>query len=66
VGSDPGLMAEAARMIEALGFAMLDLNFGCPVRKVTAPGGGAALLKDPKKGVAMMKAVSFGQQTMPA
>ena len=34
-GSEPGVMAEAARMVEAAGADLVDINFGCPVRKVT-------------------------------
>src|SRR6202042_624846 len=32
-GSDPGVMAEAARMVEGLGFDLVDLNLGCPAKK---------------------------------
>ncbi len=45
-GSDPQVMAEAARMCEGLGFDTLDLNYGCPVRKVIAREAGAAMLTD--------------------
>src|SRR6201989_420718 len=45
-GSDPGAMAEAARMVEAAGADVVDMNFGCPVKKVTKTGGAAALLSD--------------------
>ncbi|HKC76845.1 MAG TPA: tRNA-dihydrouridine synthase, partial [Gaiellaceae bacterium] len=34
-GSEPRAMAEAARMVEAAGADLVDMNFGCPVRKVT-------------------------------
>jgi nifR3 family TIM-barrel protein len=47
VGHNPASMGEAAAMIEDLGFEILDLNFGCPVRKVTGPGAGSALLQRP-------------------
>jgi tRNA-dihydrouridine synthase B len=45
-GSDPDVMAEAARICEGLGFDVLDLNYGCPVRKVIAREAGAAMLTD--------------------
>jgi nifR3 family TIM-barrel protein len=47
VGHNPESMGKAAAMIEALGFDILDLNCGCPVRKVTGPGAGSALLQRP-------------------
>jgi tRNA-dihydrouridine synthase B len=47
VGHSPVSMGKAAAMIEAMGFEILDLNFGCPVRKVTGPGAGSALLQRP-------------------
>jgi tRNA-dihydrouridine synthase B len=46
-GSEPRAMAEAARMVEAAGADLVDMNFGCPVRKVTKTGAGAHLLEDP-------------------
>ena len=45
-GSDPAAMAEAARMVESAGADLVDMNFGCPVRKVTKTGAGAHLLQD--------------------
>src|SRR5882724_9200755 len=45
-GADPGVMAEAARVCEDLGFDILDLNFGCPVNKVVKCNGGSGLLRD--------------------
>ena len=42
-GADPGVMAEAARRVEELGFNLVDLNFDCPVRRILdhGEGGGA-------------------------
>ena len=45
-GSDPAVMADAARVCEDLGFDILDLNFGCPVNKVVKCNGGSGLLRD--------------------
>lgn len=46
-GADPALMAEAARMVSDAGADIVDMNFGCPVRKVTRTGAGCSLLDDP-------------------
>lgn len=45
-GSDPEVMAEAARVCEDLGFDFVDINFGCPVKKVVKCNGGSGLLRD--------------------
>jgi nifR3 family TIM-barrel protein len=47
-GSDPEIMAEAARMIDHLDFDILDVNMGCPVPKVVNNGEGSALMKQPE------------------
>ncbi len=45
-GSDPAVMAGAARMVEGLGFDLVDLNLGCPAKKVVKCNGGSGLLRD--------------------
>jgi nifR3 family TIM-barrel protein len=45
-GSDPQVMAEAARLVEGLGFDLVDLNLGCPAKKVVKCNGGSGLLRD--------------------
>ena len=57
-GCEPEPMAEAARMVEAAGADIVDLNFGCPVKKVTRTGAGATLLEDPDRAAALVEAVS--------
>jgi len=48
-GSEPDVMARAADIAVDAGADMVDLNMGCPVKKVVKTGAGASLLKDPKK-----------------
>lgn len=48
-GSKPEIAGEAARIIEELGFDVIDLNCGCPVDKVTKDGSGSAMLKTPER-----------------
>ncbi|WP_211826450.1 tRNA dihydrouridine synthase DusB [Kistimonas asteriae] len=45
-GGDPEMMAEAARQNEALGAQIIDINMGCPAKKVCSKAAGSALLKD--------------------
>lgn len=45
-GTEPALIAEAARMMEARGAHTIDLNFGCPARKVVHKASGSALMRD--------------------
>lgn len=49
VGSKVEIAGQAAKIIEELGFDVVDLNCGCPVDKVTKDGGGSGLLKDPQR-----------------
>src|SRR5262245_49975528 len=57
-GSDPVAMGEAARMVESAGADIVDINFGCPVKKVTKTGAGASLLDDPDHAERIVEAVA--------
>jgi nifR3 family TIM-barrel protein len=57
-GSEPGPMAHAARMVEAVGADIVDVNFGCPVKKVTKTGAGAHLLEDPDRACRIVEAIA--------
>jgi tRNA-dihydrouridine synthase B len=57
-GSEPAVMAEASRMVEAAGADLVDVNFGCPVRKVTKTGAGATLLDDPDRACRIVEAMA--------
>jgi tRNA-dihydrouridine synthase B len=57
-GSDPGAMADAGRMVAAAGADIVDMNFGCPVRKVTKTGAGAHLMEDPVLACRVVEAVA--------
>jgi tRNA-dihydrouridine synthase B len=56
-GSQPESMAEAARRCQALGFDAVDINMGCPVKKVIRSGAGAALMRDPDNAARIVAAV---------
>lgn len=56
-GSEPYIMAEAARRIEERPFDILDINMGCPVPKVVNNGEGSALMKEPEKVEAIVSSV---------
>ena len=47
-GSEPKTMAEAAKIVEALGADFIDLNLGCPTRKIVSNGDGGALMRQPQ------------------
>jgi tRNA-dihydrouridine synthase B len=57
-GSEPGAMADAARMVAAAGADIVDMNFGCPVRKVTKTGAGAHLMEDPELACRVVEAAA--------
>lgn len=56
-GREPEAMVEAARIVEQARPDIIDINFGCPVKKVAAKGAGAGMLRNPGKMLAITKAV---------
>jgi len=56
-GSDPKVMAYAAKVVRDCGADIVDINFGCPAPKVTKTEGGSACLRDPERCEAIMRAV---------
>jgi len=56
-GTDPGVMAEAAKIATENGADWIDINMGCPVRKVVKNGAGAALMKTPDRIRDILRAV---------
>jgi tRNA-dihydrouridine synthase B len=56
-GSNPDIMADAAAMVESSGADILDINFGCSVKKVIKTGSGAALMRTPGTAEAILTAV---------
>jgi nifR3 family TIM-barrel protein len=57
MGADPEVFAPAALRLVESGFDVIDINFGCPVRKVTKTGAGATLLEDPERACRIVDAV---------
>lgn len=55
-GDEPEMLAEAARLVEGYG-ELIDINMGCPVKKVVGTGAGSALMKDPLKVARIVKSV---------
>jgi nifR3 family TIM-barrel protein len=56
-GSDPEIMAEAAVAVEQAGADLVDINMGCPVRKVVKTGAGVALMEDPELAARIVSSV---------
>lgn len=57
-GSEPEYMAQAAQDLENRGFQFIDINFGCPAPKITGNGEGSAMMKDPARIGAVVRAVT--------
>lgn len=56
-GADPVMMGEAAAILSSHPIDCIDINMGCPVKKVTKKGAGAALMRDPQRAAAIITAV---------
>jgi nifR3 family TIM-barrel protein len=56
-GSDPAIVAKAAEMVQDSGADILDINFGCSVKKIVKTGAGVALMRSPKQAEALLQAV---------
>ncbi len=56
-GADPELMGRAAAIVASWPVDLIDINMGCPVRKVVKKGCGSALMKDPQRAEAIIRAV---------
>ena len=54
----PQAMADAARRAEASGAFLIDINMGCPVRKIARKGGGSGLIRDPELAIQIVEAVA--------
>jgi tRNA-dihydrouridine synthase B len=56
-GREPALMAEAAHLLEAHGATFLDINMGCPAKKVVCHSGGSSLMREPDVALEIVRAV---------
>ena len=56
-GNDPAKMAEAAKLNEDMGAKIIDINFGCPVKKVVNGYAGSALMKDEDRAISILESV---------
>jgi nifR3 family TIM-barrel protein len=65
VGCRPEAMGEAAKIVEGLGYDLIDINFGCPVPKIAGNGAGSALLAEPEKAREIFKAVVRSVKRIP-
>ncbi|MBW2596081.1 MAG: tRNA dihydrouridine synthase DusB [Deltaproteobacteria bacterium] len=56
-GADPDILCDAAGIVTEMGADLVDINAGCPVKKVLKTGAGAALMRDPAKFAAVVRSV---------
>lgn len=57
-GREPGPMAEAARRLAGEGAPIIDINMGCPAKKVTSGASGSALMREPDRALSLIEAVA--------
>src|ERR671911_451616 len=56
-GGDPGTMADAARIVEGMGADIVDVNMGCPVRKIAKHNAGCSLMREPAHAAEVVRAM---------
>ncbi len=64
-GREPGPMAETARIVAGMGAGIIDINMGCPARKVTGGLSGAALMREPDRALSLIEAVVAAVAPLP-
>lgn len=64
-GADPAVMAEAARLARDCGAALIDINFGCPAKKVVNKACGSALMREPDLAARIVEAVVCAADPLP-
>ena len=57
-GGDPGVMADAARIVEGMGADIVDVNMGCPVPKIAKHNAGCSLMREPVHAARVIRAMS--------
>jgi len=57
-GGDPGRMARAAQVVEAIGADIVDVNMGCPVPKIAKSSAGCSLMREPDRAAAIVSAMA--------
>ena len=64
-GREAGPMAETARIVAGMGAGIIDINMGCPARKVTGGLSGAALMREPDRALSLIEAVVAAVPDLP-
>ena len=64
-GADPAAMAEATRLARDCGAALIDINFGCPAKKVVNKACGSALMREPELAARIVEAVVHAADPLP-